>query len=101
MYWLVTDPEASALAVETFGVMPYKSAVKSSNPFLAQANAYAEAGNYTMPWVTNFQPNVDDYRKAIVAAMNEYDAAPSDDTWAKVTTAFVDGWAVQYQKANG
>ena len=101
MYWLVTDPEASALAVETFGVMPYKSAVKSSNPFLAQANAYAEAGNYTMPWVTNFQPNVDDYRKAIVAAMNEYNAAPSDDTWAKVTTAFVDGWAVQYQKANG
>ncbi len=101
MYWLVTDPEASALAVDTFGVMPYKQAVKSSNPFLAQATAYAEAGNYTMPWVTNFQPNVDDYRKAIVAAMNEYNASPSDDTWAKVNTAFVDGWAVQYEKANG
>ncbi len=100
MYWLVTDAEASAKAVETFGVMPYKQAAASSNPFLAQANTYAEAGNYTMPWVTNFQPNVDVYRAAIVAAMNEYNADPSDDTWAKVETAFVDGWAVQYKAAN-
>ncbi len=100
MYWLVTDADASAKAVETFGVMPYKSAAKSSNPFLAQADAYAAAGNYTMPWVTNFQPNVDAYRATLVAAMNDYNANPSDDTWAKVKTAFVDGWATQYAAAN-
>ena len=101
MYWLVTDAEASRIAVDTFGVMPYKAAAESTNPFLADANAYANAGNYTMPWVTNYQPNVDAYRATAVSALNAYNAAPSDATWADVVTAFVDGWAVQYAAANG
>ena len=101
MKWLVTDAEASALAVETFGVMPYKNAAQSTNPFLAQANDYASAGHYTMGWVTNFQPNVDAYRAAAVSALNEYNANPTAENWAKVVTAFVDGWAVQYKAANG
>ena len=101
MKWLVTDPEASALAVGTFGVMPYKNAAESTNPFLADANAYANAGHYTMPWVTNYQPNVDAYRATAVSALNAYNADPTDENWASVVTAFVDGWAVQYQAANG
>lgn len=101
LVWLVTDPEASAIAVETFGVMPYKSAVESTNPFLAQANAYFADGCYNCPWVTNYQPNVDAYRATVVSALNEYNANPTDDTWATVVTAFIDGWAVQYQAANG
>lgn len=100
MKWLVTDAEASAKAVETFGVMPYTNAAKSTNPFLAQADAYLAEGNYNMPWVTNFQPNVDAYRAAIVAAMNDYNADPSDANWEKVETAFVEGWATQYAAAN-
>ncbi|MBE6970822.1 MAG: carbohydrate ABC transporter substrate-binding protein [Ruminococcaceae bacterium] len=100
LVWLVTDAEASAKAVATFGVMPYKKAVASSNPFLADANEYANAGNYTMPWVTNFQPNVDAYRAAAVSAMNDYNAAPSDATWEKVEAAFIAGWATQYKEAN-
>ena len=101
MYWCVTDPAASEILVKSFGVMPYKQAVESTNPFLADANAYSAAGNYVMPWVTNFQPNVDAYRKALVAAMNQYDADQTDANWELVKTAFVDGWAVQYQAANG
>ncbi|MDO5123842.1 MAG: ABC transporter substrate-binding protein [Eubacteriales bacterium] len=97
MKWLVTDADASAKAVATFGVMPYKNAVESSNPFLAQANEYAAAGNYTMPWVTNFQPNVDAYRAAAVSAINAYNADPTDATWEAVETAFVAGWAQNYQ----
>jgi raffinose/stachyose/melibiose transport system substrate-binding protein len=54
-----------------------------------------------MPWVTNYQPNVDAYRATAVSALNAYNAAPSDATWADVVTAFVDGWAVQYAAANG
>ena len=101
MKWLVTDPEASAKAVATFGVMPYKSAVASSNPFLAQANDYLAKGCYNMWWATNYQPNVDAYRNTVVSALNAYNANPSDATWADVVTAFVDGWAVQYKDANG
>ena len=101
MKWLVTDEEASAKAVATFGVMPYKNAATSSNPFLAIANEYAANGHYTMWWATNYQPNVDAYRATVVSAMNEYDADPSDANWDKVVTAFIDGWAVQYKAANG
>ena len=101
MKWVVTDPEASAIAVGTFGVMPYKNAAASSNPFLAIANEYAANGHYNMAWVTNFQPNVDAYRNAAVSALNDYNADPSDENWAKVFTAFIDGWAVQYKAANG
>ena len=101
MKWLVTDKDASAKAVATFGVMPYKSAAASDNPFLAQANAYLGNGCYNMAWVTNFQPNVEAYRAAAVSALNDYNANPNADTWAKVVTAFIDGWATQYKAANG
>ena len=101
MYWMVTDAEASRMLVDSFGVMPYKQAAESTNPFLADANAYSAAGNYVMPWVTNFQPNVNDYRSALVSAMNQYDADQTDANWELVKTAFVDGWAVQYKAANG
>ena len=99
--WLVSDPEASALAVGTFGVMPYTNAVESTNPFLAQANAYLGDGCYNLWWATNYQPNVDAYRAAAVSALNAYNADPSDANWEQVVTAFIDGWAVQYQAANG
>ena len=101
MKWLVTDKEASEKAVATFGVMPYTNAAVSSNPFLANANAYAAAGHYNMWWATNYQPNVDAYRETAVAALNQYDADPTDANWAKVVTAFIDGWAAQYKAANG
>lgn len=100
MVWCVTDPEASRKLVDTFGVMPYKNAAKSTNSFLAAANDYAANGCYVMDWVTNYQPNVDEYRKALVAALNAYNADQSEANWEKVETAFVDGWAVQYKNAN-
>ena len=101
MYWLVTDPEASEAAVATFGVMPYKQAAASANPFFVDANNYLAAGNYNLWWATNYQPNVDAYRAALVSAINDYNANPSDATWATVETAFVQGWATQYAAANG
>ena len=97
MVWLVTDAEASEKAVATFGVMPYKSAAESTNAFLAQANAYLGDGCYNMAWITNFQPNVDAYRATVVAALNDYNADPSDANWETVVTAFIDGWAEQYK----
>ena len=101
MTWLVTDPEASAKAVATFGVMPYKAAAASTNPFLAQANAYLADGCYNMWWATNFQPNVDAYRATAVSALNQYNANPTDANWETVVTAFIEGWATQYKAANG
>ncbi len=100
MVWCVTNADASRKLVDTFGVMPYKSAAESTNGFLAAANKYAADGCYVMDWATNYQPNVDEYRKTLVSALNDYNADQSDANWAKVKTAFVDGWAVQYKAVN-
>ena len=80
--------------------MPYKNAAESTNAFLKNANDYSAAGNYVMDWATNFQPNVDEYRKALVSALNTYNADQSDKNWEQVKAAFVDGWAAQYAAAN-
>ena len=101
LYWVVTNPEASAIAVGTFGVMPYTNAVESTNPFYGAANEYLAKGCSIMECVNGFQPNVDAYRATAVSAMNQYNADPTDENWALVVAAFVDGWAVQYAAANG
>ena len=100
MVWLVTDPEASQMLVDELGIIPYKSAPESSNGFLNDAANYTADGCYVMDWATNYQPNVDEYRAALVSALNAYCADQSDANWADVETAFVDGWATQYQAAN-
>ena len=100
MVWCVTNEEASRKLVDTFGVMPYKSAAESTNGFLAAANKYSADGCYVMDWATNYQPNVDEYRKALVSALNAYNADQTEANWAKVKTAFVDGWAYQYEQIN-
>ena len=100
MVWCVTNEEASRKLVDTFGVMPYKSAAESTNGFLAAANKYSADGCYVMDWATNYQPNVDEYRKALVSALNAYNADQTEENWAKVKTAFVDGWAYQYKQIN-
>ena len=100
MVWCVTNEKASRKLVDTFGVMPYKSAAESTNGFLAAANKYSADGCYVMDWATNYQPNVDEYRKALVSALNAYNADQTEANWAKVKTAFVDGWAYQYKQIN-
>ena len=84
MVWLVTDPDASAAMVEQLGIMPYKSAVESTNGFLNDAAKYTSDGCYVMDWATNYQPNVDEYRAALVSALNAYNADQSDANWELV-----------------
>lgn len=100
MVWCVTDPDASRKLVDTFGVMPYKSAAASTNSFLAAANEYVAKGHYNMNSATSYQPNVDSYRKRLLSALNAYNSDQSDANWEKVRTAFVDGWAEEYKTVN-
>ena len=99
--WRVSDPEASATMVGQLGIMPYKNAAASTNGFLNDAAKYTADGCYVMDWATNYQPNVDEYRKDLVSALNAYNADQTDANWDLVKTAFVDGWAKQYQTVNG
>ena len=94
LVWLVNDPDAAGVMVNNLGILPFKNVPDSTNGFLADAAKYTDAGCYVMDWVS--QPNVDEYRAALVSALNQYCADQTDANWASVKTAFVDGWAVQY-----
>ena len=101
MVWLVSNPEASEFMVNALGIMPYKRASESFNGFLKDADKYSEKGCYNMNWDTDFQPNPNEYRKDLVSALNAYNADQSDSNWELVRSAFVDGWAKQYELING
>ena len=101
LYWLVTDETAAQKMVDTLGAIPFKAAPASTNTFLANGNDLLAAGNYNVSWAFTHTPNVDSWRATVVPALAAYSAAPSDATWADVVSAFVDGWAVEYNMANG
>ena len=101
IYWVVTSDEGTKMMAEQFGPIPFKNAKESENVFFNDANAYMADGNYTVTWAFNHTPNVDSWRATVVTALNDYSVAPSDDTWAKVVEAFVDGWAYEYNMAQG
>ena len=94
LYWCVTDPEASALLVGIWGVMPFKNAAPSASGFLRDAESLAASGCTVMNMASRLQPRPEAYRAAVAAALGQYAAAPSPETWESVRTAIVDGWAV-------
>lgn len=98
MYWLVTSEEGTAMMAEQFGEIPYKGAAENPNVFYQNAQAYMDEGKYTVSWTFNYTPNVDSWRATLVSALNQYDAGGS---WDDVVTAFVNGWATEYQAVNG
>ena len=98
LYWLVTDPDASAVLVEQLGAVPFKSCPASANKFIVDGNALLADGKYAVTWAFNYTPNVDTWRAAVVAAMTQYSAGGS---WDDVVSQFVDGWASEYALANG
>lgn len=94
MYWVVTSESGTKMMAEQFGPCPFKSAVEPENVFCAQAAEYAADGKYTVTWAFNYTPNVDTWRAAVVAALTQYSVGGG--SWDDVVTAFVNGWATQY-----
>ena len=99
--WVVTSEEGTAMLADQFSGIPFQHAAAGANVFGADAKEYAEAGKYTMFWAFNDTPNVDSWRATVVTALTAYSAAPSDELWADVVSAFVDGWAIEYAAVNG
>lgn len=99
--WIVTSDEGTEMMATEFGPIPFKNAKTPENVFFAAANDYTAAGNYVVTWAFNHTPNVDSWRATLVTALAAYSADQTDDNWAKVTEAFVDGWAYEYAMQNG
>ena len=101
LYWLVTDETAAQKMVDTLGAIPFKAAPEPTNVFLADGIEMQDAGKYTIAWSFNYTPNVDAWRATVVTALTAYAADPTDANWEQVVTAFVDGWAIEYNTVDG
>ena len=98
MYWMVTSDAGTRVMAEEFGPIPYKNAAPTPNVFLAAASEYLDEGRYNVTWTFSLTPNVEAWRAAVASALIQY---CSGGSWDAVETAFVSGWATQYQAANG
>lgn len=101
LVWLVTDETAAQKMVDTLGALPFKSVPESSNVFLADGSKMLADGKYTVSWAFNHTPNVESWRATVVTALTAYSADPTDANWQQVVSAFVDGWAIEYNVVNG
>ena len=101
LVWLVTDPDAAKTYVDQLGAVPFKNCPDSTNKFIVDGNALLSEGKYPVTWAFNYTPNVDSWRATVVTALAAYSADQTDANWDAVVTAFVDGWAIEYNIVNG
>ena len=91
-----TSEEGTTMMAEQFGPIPFKNAKDSENVFFTAANDYINDGKYVVTWAFNYTPNVDTWREGVVSALTQYSA--NNGSWDNVVTAYVNGWATQYQQ---
>ena len=99
LVWLVSDPDASAVYVKELGAVPFKNCPASTNKFVNDGNAMLAEGKTSISWAFNYTPNVDSWRATVVTALTAYSAG--NGSWDDVVSAFVDGWAYEYEVVNG
>lgn len=99
LYWLVTsETGTSALANDMGFVIPFKGAVESPNVFVKQDSEMTAAGKTPVSWNFTTMPS-EQWKNDLGSALTAYAAGTGD--WDAVVSAFVDGWATEYQLANG
>ena len=92
--WCVTEG-AEALANNMGFVIPFDTAAEPANLFVKQDVAYTAAGKNPVSWTFTTMPS-EEWKNGVGSALTAYAADQTDDNWAKVVEAFVDGWASEY-----
>ncbi len=96
--WCVTSEEGTKAMANDMGfVIPFKKAVESPNLFVKQDKAMTEEGKIPVSWNFPTMPS-EEWKNGVGQALTAYAADPTDANWEKVETAFVSGWASEYQK---
>ena len=99
IYWCVTSEEGTAaMANEMNFVIPFNSALESDNLFVKQDAEMLSAGKVPVSWDFTTIPS-EEWKNGVGSALTAYAAGTGD--WDGVVTAFVDGWATEYELANG
>ncbi len=105
MYWCVTSETGTQAMCGSTGAMPsgadgmgfvipFENDIDSENPLINIANEYIEEGYTPVTWAFSTIPS-ESWKDDVGSALASYAADQSDDAWANVVTAFVDGWATE------
>ena len=95
MYWVVTSEAGTTALADDMGfVCPFTASKPSSNPLVAIANDYIAAGKTSVDWCFSTMPS-EEWKNGVGSALTAY--AAGTGTWDDVVTAFVDGWATEYE----
>ena len=98
MYWCVNSAEGTKAMAEDMGfVIPLKNAQETTNLFVKQDAEMTAAGKTPVSWNFTTMPS-EEWKNGVGSALTAYAAGTGD--WNGVVTAFVDGWATEYQMAN-
>ncbi len=81
-------------------VIPFKGNLESTNPLVNQANEYIAQGYTPVSWNFSTMPS-EEWKNGVGSALTTYAADQTDENWAAVVTAFVDGWATEAAAAKG
>ena len=99
--WVVeSDAGKNGLAKEMGFVTPFSTFTEDylpANPLVAAADEYVKKGTVSVTWNFTTMPS-EEWKNQLGSAMLEY--AQGTGSWDAVVTAFVDGWAAEYQAAN-
>ncbi len=95
LHWLVTSDEGTGMMAEEFGPIPFENAKETENVFFSAATQMMGEGKYVVSWAFGHTPNVTAWRSAFISALLQYSTGRG--SWEDVETAFVDGWAIQYE----
>ena len=99
--WCVTSETGlNGMCKEMGFVIPFAKALEADNKFVQEANAMIAAGKTPVGWNFPTMPS-EEWKNGVGTALTAYAADQTDDNWAAVVTAFVDGWASEYALANG
>ena len=98
--WCVTSEEGTKAMAEDMGfVIPFKAAIDSNNVFLKAGSDMIAEGKTPVAWSFLAIPS-EEWKNGVGQALTAYAADQSDANWEGVVSAFVDGWASEYQLAN-
>ena len=95
----MSETGATAMANDMGFVIPFNTAVETSNLFVKQDAAYLEAGKTPVSWNFPTMPS-EEWKNGVGSALTAYAADQTDANWDAVVAAFVDGWATEYSLAN-
>ena len=95
MDWCVTSDEGTKCMADDMGFnIPFKKAQESKNLFIKEDKQMTEDGKTPVAWNFSTMPS-EEWKNGVGSALTAYAADQTDANWAKVVSAFVDGWATE------